>query len=206
MIERYGQWLIRWRYFIVIATVGLVVLTTLGFPLRFDTDYRVFFSKENPQLVAFEDLQNTYTKNDNVMFVLAPKDGQVFTNNMLDAVEWLTNEAWQIPYSIRVDSITNFQYTYAEEDDLTVEDLITDAMTLSQPDMARAKEIALSEPQLLNKLISPTAHVTGVNVIIQLPGEHIDTEVPEVVVFVRDLADKVRARYPHLEVYLTGIV
>jgi len=206
MIERYAQWIIRWRYLIIIATFVLVALSTLGFPLRFDTDYRVFFSDKNPQLVAFEDLQDTYTKNDNVLFVLAPQDGQVFTNNTLDAVEWLTNEAWQIPYSIRVDSITNFQYTYAEEDDLIVEDLITDAKTLSEADMARAKEIALQEPQLANKLISPKTHVTAVNITVQLPGARPDAEVQEIVEFVRDQADKLRELYPHIDIYLTGMV
>jgi len=206
MIERYGQWVIRWRYFIILTTLILVALATRGFPLRFDTDYRVFFSDQNPQVIAFDDIQNTYTKNDNVMLVLAPKDGAVFTNKTLEAVEWLTNEAWQIPYSIRVDSITNFQYTYAEDDDLTVEDLMTDAMSLSQEKIASVKEIALQEPLLINKLISPKAHVTGINVIVQLPGEQLNQEVSKVVTFVRDLADKVRIRYPHLEVHLTGIV
>jgi len=114
MIEHYGQWIIRWRYFIILATLVLVGLTTKGFPLQFDTDYRIFFSEANPQLIAFENLQDTYTKNDNVLFVLAPKDGQIFTNQTLDAIEWLTKEAWQIPYSNRVDSISNFQHTYAE--------------------------------------------------------------------------------------------
>ncbi|RKZ74261.1 MAG: hypothetical protein DRR19_30260, partial [Candidatus Parabeggiatoa sp. nov. 1] len=88
MIERYSDWLIRWRYLIILATLVLVALTTFGFPLRFDNDMRVFFSKDNPQLTAFEVLQDTYTKNDGVLLVLAPKDGQVFTNETLDAVEW----------------------------------------------------------------------------------------------------------------------
>ncbi|MDM8565771.1 MMPL family transporter [Candidatus Halobeggiatoa sp. HSG11] len=206
MIERYSQLVIRWRYFIVLATLALVMLTTLGFPLRFDTDYRVFFSEENPQLIAFEDLQNTYTKNDNVIFVLAPKDGKVFTNETLAAVEWLTNESWQIPYSNRVDSISNFQHTRAEEDDLIVEDLIVDAMKLSAKEMERAKAVALVEPQLINKLISPQTHVTGISTTVQLPGIHPDTEVPEIAAFVRELADKARAKYPHLDIYIAGVV
>lgn len=206
MIERYGYWIIRWRYLIILATLVLVALTTLGFPLKFDTDYRVFFSEDNPQLLAFDELEDTYTKNDNVILVLAPKNGQVFTNDTLDAVEWLTHEAWQIPYSIRVDSIANFQYTYAEGDDLIVEDLITNAKTLSEEEIARAKEIALAEPQLINKLISPQAHVTGIHVTLQLPGKQSNVEMPEVVNYVRDLAEKVRNRYPQIEVYITGIV
>lgn len=205
MIERYGQLVIRWRYLIILACFVLVGLTTLGFPLRFDTDYHVFFSEDNPQLLAFDELENTYTKNDNVMLVLAPKNGQVFTNETLDAVEWLTNEAWQIPYSIRVDSITNFQYTRAEEDDLIVEDLIMEAKTLSEADLAKAKEIALNEPNLIHKLISPKTHVTAVNVTIQLSGENPDKEVPEIAKFVRNLADQVRANYPNIDVYLTGM-
>ena len=40
------------------------------------------------------------------------------------AVEELTEAAWQIPYTIRVDSVSNFQHTYATEDDLIVEDLV----------------------------------------------------------------------------------
>ncbi len=206
MIERYSQLVIRWRYFIVLATLALVMMTTLGFPLRFDTDYRVFFSEENPQLLAFEDLQNTYSKNDNVLFIIAPKDGQVFTNETLAAVEWLTNEAWQIPYSSRVDSISNFQHTRAEQDDLIVEDLIENALKLSEAEMLYAKQVALAEPQLVNKTISPTAHVTGVNIIVQLPGIQPDKEVPEIAKFVRELADKARVNYPGIDIYLAGMV
>ena len=206
MLKTYGEWVIRWRYFIILATLVLVGLTTLGFPLRFNVDYRVFFSGDNPQLIAFEDLQNTYTKDDNVMFVLAPKDGQIFTNQTLDAVEWLTNEAWQIPYSSRVESISNFQHTRAEADDLIVEDLITDALALSPQDITKTKEIALVEPQLINKLISPKAHVTAVNVTVQLPSINPKVEVPKVVKFVRELAEQLRTRYPDLDVYLSGIV
>ncbi len=206
MIERYGQLMIKWRYLVIFACLVLVGLTTLGFPLRFDADYHVFFSDDNPQLLAFEELENTYTKNDNVMLVLAPKNGQVFNNETLDAVEWLTNEAWQIPFSIRVDSITNFQYTRAEEDDLIVEDLIMEAKTLSEADLATAKRVALKEPMLIHKLISPKAHVTAVNVTIQLSGKNPDKEVPQIATFVRNLADKVRAKYPNIDIYLTGMV
>jgi len=206
MIENYGKWVIRWRYLVVLTVLISVGLTTLGFPLRFDTDYRVFFSKDNPQLLAFEELQNTYTKTDNVLFVLAPKDGEIFTNKTLEAVEWLTKEAWQVPYSNRVDSISNFQHTYAEEDDLIVEDLVSNAMELSAEAIAKIKAVALAEPLLLHRLIPPRTHVTVVNVSIQLPGEHPEAEVPEIAKFSRDLMDKTRARYPHLEVYLTGQV
>ena len=66
-----------------------------GKHLAFKTDYRVFFSDDNPQMLAFDALEATYTKNDNVMFILAPKDGNAFGKETLEAVKTLTEKAWR---------------------------------------------------------------------------------------------------------------
>ncbi len=173
--------------------------------LEFSNNYRVFFSPENPELQAFEQLQNVYTKSDNVLFVVAPKDGQVFTRQTLATVQWLTQEAWKLPYSSRVDSVTNFQHTTARRDDLVVRDLVPDPATMSDAELARVREIALHEPLLLNRLIPPRAHVTGVNVTMVLPEKRLE-EVPEVAARARALAEAARARDPNIEIYLTGVV
>ena len=46
--------------------------------LRVNNDYHEFFSEENPQLKAYDDLQLKYTKDDNVYIMLQPKNGDVF--------------------------------------------------------------------------------------------------------------------------------
>nr|VFJ50451.1 MAG: hypothetical protein BECKDK2373B_GA0170837_102821 [Candidatus Kentron sp. DK] len=206
MVERYGHWVIRWRYAVLLLTLVLAGLASLGFPLKFDADYRVFFSEDNPQLVAFDENQNTYIKDDTVLFVLAPEDGKVFTRRNLAAVQWLTEEAWQITYSIRVSSVTNFQHSYAEGDDIIVGDLIKDAKGLSDAEITHAREIALAEPLLRNGLISPAAHATGILVSIQLPGKRLDREPLEVVESVQALREKFQAKYPHITTHLTGSI
>lgn len=207
MTRSLAELLIRQRWLFAVAALLLAIVAASGARfLGFSNDYRIFFSEENPQLLAFETLQNLYTKSDNVLFVLAPADGKVFTPEVLSAVEWLTEQAWQIPYSIRVDSVSNFQHTYAEGDDLIVEDLVSDARSFAEEDLDRARQIALNEPLLINRLISPRAHVTAVNVIAQLPGVDPAAETPEVVSFSRDLAAQFEARYPDIDVHLTGIV
>ena len=206
MAERFFDRLLSYRWWVIAAVLLAIGVMGAGARLlSFSNDYRMFFSADNPQLQAFETLQNTYTKNDNILFVIAPKDGRVFKASTLATIEWLTKEAWQIPYSIRVDSVTNFQYTSAEGDDLLVRDLVKDAETLDAEQIAAAREVAINEPLLVNRLISPSAHVAGVNVTIQLPGEHL-TEVPEASDFARELADEVRQRDPDVDVYLTGMV
>ena len=154
MIKNIAEWVIRFRWWVILVTLLLVAVSASGARfLEFSIDYRVFFSKENPELTAFESLQNTYTKNDNVLFVIAPKDGKVFTRETLANIEWLTKEAWQIPYSSRVDSITNFQHTAANGDDLVVRNLVKGARSLTDAELERVQRIALEEPLLLNRII-----------------------------------------------------
>lgn len=209
MAKSYAEWLVRWRYLILIFTIVLVAAIGSGARfITFDTDYRVFFSEDNPQLKAFEQLQNTYTKTDNVMFVLAPKDGNVFNRETLASVARLTEACWQMPYSIRVDSLTNYQHTRADGDDLHVDDLVPEEL-LENPDataLQRIRDIAVNEPLLVDHLISAKGHVTGVNVTIQLPDDTTGKEVPSVAAFARDLVEKVKAGNPELDVYLTGMV
>jgi predicted RND superfamily exporter protein len=207
MGKSFGEWLTRWRYLILLLCMAVVVAAASGAQfLTFKTDYRAFFSSDNPQLRAFEQLQNTYTKTDNVLFVLAPRDGRVFTPETLASVSRLTEACWQIPYSIRVDSISNYQYTEAEGDDLIVADLVEDPENLAPADLQRIHDIAVNEPLLVNRLISPDGAVTGVNVTIQLPDEDSGREVPEITAFARKLAAEVEVANPNLDVYLTGLV
>ena len=207
MAKSYAEWLVRWRYIIILVSVALVTAAASGVQfLTFKTDYRVFFSDDNPQLLAFEQLQNTYTKTDNVMFVLAPKDKTVFKPETLAVVAQLTTASWQMPYSLRVDSITNYQHTEAVDDDLIVADLVPDPEQLDEADLQRIEKIAVNEPLLVNRLISRNGEVTAVNVTIQLPDEGSGAEVPEITAFARNLVKEVRANNPDLDVYLTGMV
>ncbi len=207
MAREYSQFILRYRWLVVALSVIWIAIMGAGAQhLTFTNDYRVFFGDDNPQLMAFEYLQDTYAKNDNAMFVLVPKDGEVFTRETLGAVAWLTERAWQTPYSTRVESITNYQHTSADGDDLLVEDLAYDAASLGDDDLRRIREIALNEPVLVNRLISPRAHVTGVNITVELPGVDPIVENPEVVDFVRALRAEFEQKYPDIEVKLTGIV
>lgn len=205
MPTRFFRFMLDWRYSILLFALLCVGLAASGARfLEFTSDYRAFFSADNPQLMAFEALQNTYTKNDNVLFVLTPAEDGIFTRETLAAVQWLTKEAWQIPYSLRVDSVSNFQHTYAQGDDLVVEDLVADAAALSDAQLEEKKRIALAEPLLINRLISADMRHTGINVTIQLPGKKAD-EVPEVARFSRALAAQAMAQFPGIRVRLSGV-
>jgi len=202
----YGRWLLTYRWPVTIATFACAAIITAGsFYLTFDNNLRVFFSKDNPQLQALEAQESIYTKNDNVQFAIAPKNGDVFTRETLSAIEELTDEAWKIPFSSRVDSLTNFQNSTANGDDLLVEDLVRGAMTLSDDDIAKIKNIALSEPLVVNRQVSESGHVAGINVNIVKPEKSVD-ESSRVAAFTRRISADFKKKHPDIDLYISGSI
>ena len=125
---RFAHFVLRYRWWMIIGTIVTVIAAASGGRfLAFSNDYRVFFAEDNPELLAFRNMENVYSKDDNVLIVIAPKDKNVFSRDTLAMVEKYTKEAWQIPYSIRVDSLSNFQHTYAQGDEMIVGDRVSQA-------------------------------------------------------------------------------
>jgi predicted RND superfamily exporter protein len=199
------QGVVRHRGIVLLGAVLVAVLIGSGATrLEFSTNYRVFFSEANPELQAFEELQNTYTKNDNFFFVVEPKSGAAFDRDTMAAVEELTEAAWQIPYTIRVDSVANFQHTYATEDDLIVEDLVQGAADREQAFLETRRDVALAEPLIRNQILTADGEVTAINVVLQYPEKDL-MEVPEAVEYARGLKTSIEANYPGVKIHLTGV-
>ena len=195
------------RWLVIVISVIVFLLCSLGLTrLAIDSDLRVFFSKDNPQLLQLEAVEKTYLKNENILMVIAPKNNQVFSREVLQVVQELTVALWQTPASSRVDSITNFQHTWADgEDDLIVEDLFDDINAVSESDIENRKQIALKEPILLDRIISREADVTNIIVTINFVEKNPEV-IRAIATHTRELRDEYSNRYPHIEFYLTGSV
>lgn len=205
-ITRFGEWVLRRRWLVILATIVVSVGVASGAQnLRISSDYRDFFSDANPLLTAFEALQKVYTNDDNLAFVIKPDDGDIFSREFLASVEDLTNAAWQLPFATRVDSITNFQHSYAEGDDLTVEDLVRGAETLSDADRARIRDVVFADPILANRVVSPDGTTTSVSVTVNLPNQS-PTESLAVMEAARELQAAFSESYPNARVVFTGVV
>lgn len=192
------------KWLVTVGGVALAAVAALGATrIEFKNDYRYFFADENPHLAAFETLQQTYTKNDNILVAIAPRSGEVFDDATLRAIDDLTERAWKLPFASRVDSITNFQHTRADGDELIVEDLFDPARTYTREELDGLRRVALEEPVLKDRLIAEDASVTGVNIQLELPGKSPD-EATHSAEAARALASAIQAQHPELELHLTG--
>ncbi len=204
--SRLGGWVVVSRWPIIIVTMVLVGIATSGtLFLEFSADHRIYFSKDNPQLLAYEAMENTYGQRGNVFFAIAPESRDATSALALEATARLTEQSWQIPYSTRVDSVTNFQHTTADGDDILVRDLVDEAARGDASERARIRAIALAEPRLAARLLARDGGVSGINVTVHLPGENKILEGPQVIEAARGLADEVRERFPGIDVKITGL-
>ena len=209
-MERFGAGVLRWRWPILVLTILFVLVMAAGGQyLKISNDSRIFFSEDNPQLIAFEALEATYTESNTVLIAVAPKNesstGGIFTPNALAAVSELTEQGWLLPYSTRVDSLTNFSHTWADGDELIVEDLVADTADLNSQDLARIEDIALNEIQLVNRLVAADGRTTAVLVNFVLPDESAEA-VTEISDQVKLIVEEARAKHPDLNYYVTGSI
>lgn len=190
--------------FVVLAVIAVATFGAKN--LYFRGDYNIFFEGTNKQLMAFDEIQTTFAKTDNLSIVIAPDNGNVFTPETLTLIQNLTVDSWQIPYSSRVDSIANYQHTEAFEDDLLVEDLLYEEYEHTPERIAKVKQIALNEPLLKNSLVSASGDVTIVNVTVQLPEVDKTAEVQEVIAAINAMIGKYQDQYPNVEFHKAGII
>lgn len=193
----------RHMAFAIFAGLVVVLCATGMLQLRLETDDSIFFADDNPNYIAEKALTATYGKTDNVMLVIAPNNGDVFTPGPARLLQELTDEGWQIPYAKRVDSLVNYQHTVASDDELFVDNLIPESATDDLSRLQSIKQVALNEPELVYRWVSPEAHVAAVNIMLNMP-EDDQIAVPEIATYARDLAARYRANYPDIDIYLLG--
>ncbi len=197
----------KYSLLVLLATIFLIIVATIGGKnLYFRGDYDIFFDGTNKQLLAFDEIQTTFAKTDNLAIVIAPEDGDIFTPQTLSLIQKITIDAWQVPYSSRVDSIANYQHTEAFDDDLLVEDLLYSEYELTPERISKVKSIALSEPVLKSALVSEKGDVTVVNITVQLPEMDKAAEVEEVVSSINAMIDRYQRAYPDVTFHKAGII
>ena len=204
---RFAERVLAFRWPVILATLFMVVVASGGIAmLEFSANYRIFFDDDNPQLLALEELENTYGKNENIVFLIVPDDGDATSEDALSAAVWLTKAAWNTPYSRRVDSLANFQYTTADSDELFVRDLV-DPQQLDQAEIrSQIRDIASSDPRIAGSILAPSGDVSVVNVTVELPQEGLLEAVAEVAEFARSVDAEADERFDGIDLRIVGTV
>ncbi|MEM7212868.1 MAG: MMPL family transporter, partial [Pseudomonadota bacterium] len=196
----------RWAWLGLTAVIVALSLAQISNIVPLNPDARIFFAEENPDRVALDRFEETFNKNDNLIVAIVPEGGEVFDPKVLGAIGEITEKVWLLPYVRRVDSITNFQHTYAEGDEMIVRDLVVDPENVTLEEAAWAKSTALDRIELIGTAYLPTkgSAVSAVQILFTLPGVKPEVEVPTIVKEYEALRAEIEEKYPFVELKATG--
>ena len=205
-LVRYAEALLARPWLVVaIAALAMLILSAGAVSIGVTNDHRVLFDDQNPQLLAYQDLEATYTESDTALIAVAPEEGSVFSREALGLIEAMTESAWQTPYSIRVDSLTNYNHSESSGDDLIVGPLVEGAEGLDDDGVARIEEIALNTPETVGRLVSSDGRVGAIAITFALP-EDPDAAVIEITDHLHGVLDEYRGANPQIGLHVTGDV
>ena len=204
MLQRYTDNIIQHHKWIIFTSLLFVIALGAGAKnLTATSDFNIYFSHTNPQLVAFKDLEKTYGKQDSLTFFIQPSNQNLFTKENLTLIYELTEKAWDLPYATRVNSLTNYQHTAVDGDYLNTDYLLDDPDSLSPEKIQYIKNIVLNEPSLINLLTDKNGQVTGITVRLTMP-EDISKANTKTVLAARELRKQFAQNYPEVKINLGG--
>ena len=173
--------------------------------VRPSVSYQDLLGKDHPKLIDYEYIQGEYTRDDNLLVLFEAKKGNAFEQSTLLAMRDLTDQLWKTPYSIRVDSITNFQHSYAIGDELIVNNLFSIDKDIKQRTPKAISSIAKHEPLLLNRATNVKGNVIAASVSFAFPNKDASEKL-EAYAYVMDLKQKYEITNPSLNIYVSGLV
>jgi predicted RND superfamily exporter protein len=172
-------------FFVVFSMLGLGKLT-------FTNDFRSFFSLDNPKLAELKEFENVFVKQENIVIVLEAPEGQVYSASYLSVIRDITNASWKTPYSIRVNSISNYQYLLSDTEGLEVLDALPLQAELNDNDVSRLKDIVKDDADLIRTLLSDNTGIAVINIQLALPENDMFAST-ESVAYVREMIEPYRA-------------
>ncbi len=194
----------RWLTILLSLLVMLVLAAGATRLTVVDVDFRNHFGESDPHLIALEQLEETYALSDVVLVAIAPHNGTIFTPETLVAIEELTEQLWRTPYATRVDSISNYTHSEGFEDELVVEQLVDEASSLSDTDIQRIMDIALSTEEVAGRFVSRDGRVAGLVVSITLPDDNRELAKREVTNYLYETVADARGEYTSIDYHLLG--
>ena len=179
----------------IAATIAVIAVFAAGalHLTSVEANSRDYFNEDHPQLAKLEDFEETYAVSGSVLVVVAPPDNTVFTREALVAIQKLTEALLGTPYSVRVDSITNYLHTEGTEDSLIVEPLVGDVDLLDMAKFDRLRKIALTTKETAGRFVSDDGRLAGLIVSLAIPDEGRNKKRLEVVDAIHDIIDGERA-------------
>ena len=201
----FSKLLIKYRYLSIGLISLLVCLLATGLAkLTFNPDLETYFPEGHPAVLRYNEIDDMFVPTDNLIIAVHSKEETLFNKESLKVIEELTQKSWTIPYSVRVDSLTNYSYVQSINDDLIVEPFIEDAEEKSFDFLEKRKTIVSGEEIIYKSLISEDKKTSVVSIIIDPPGPKKEDQNSELIDYILEFLEPIKENNKNLDIRLLG--
>jgi hypothetical protein len=204
MLNKTTDSLIKLRWPLLVLSLLIVALAFYGFKFfKFDASPRSYFVDGHPPLERFLATEERYGRDYRIFIMASAKEGDMFDDKNLKALLDITTQGWDLPFVRRVDSLTNYQFTSSEDDELYVDDFLSEELIGQTAKLAERKAIATSDIALVKRLISKDAKHAAVILSLTVDGTDREAEFG-LVDQVYELEEAIKAKHPSIDIAVTG--
>ncbi len=202
IIEKFTSVIISHKIKTLALSLILILFVTSG--LRFletPAGYRSFVENDQQNYKDILNIEEKYGTIDTLTFVIKPKSGEIFQKDVLNVIDQLTELSWKAPYSSRVSSLTNYQYTKVDGDEINISDFISDIDSLTDKELLNLRGLALKEKNIVNFILSKSSKVSFVNITLDVP---IGTDFIKAITFAEAQKKLFNEKNPDIFVTVAG--
>ena len=152
--EKTAKWVVKYRWFILVLFIILNVVAILGLPrVKQDTSIEGWLLENDPLRKATQQFEDLFGNNDFVALLIEAED--VFAPEVLAMIRNLGDELEKnVPYADKVISLTDLEFSYVDDEEIYIEDLIPDPIPQNQSEIEKIRNRALAKDQLVNQIFS----------------------------------------------------
>ena len=201
----FAKLLIKYRYLSIgLVLIVVCILATGLTKLTFNPDLETYFPEGHPAVVRYNEIDDMFIPTDNLIIAVHSNEGTLFNGDSLKVIEELTKKSWTIPYSVRVDSLTNYSYVKSVNDDLIVEPFIEEAEKKSIEFIERRKDLVAGEDIIYKSLISEDKKTSVVSIIVDPPGPNKEDQNSELINYILGFIEPIKESNENLDIRLLG--
>lgn len=201
----FAKLLIKYRYLSIGLVIIVVCLLATGLTkLTFNPDLETYFPEGHPAVIRYNEIDDMFIPTDNLIIAVHSNEGTLFNGDSLKVIEELTKKSWTIPYSVRVDSLTNYSYVKSVNDDLIVEPFIEEAEKKSIEFIEKRKDLVAGEDIIYKSLISEDKKTSVVSIIVDPPGPNKEDQNSELINYILGFIEPIKESNENLDIRLLG--
>ena len=201
----FAKLLIKYRYLSIgLVLIAVCLLATGLTKLTFNPDLETYFPEGHPAVIRYNEIDDMFIPTDNLIIAVHSNEGTLFNGDSLKVIEELTKKSWTIPYSVRVDSLTNYSYVKSVNDDLIVEPFIEEAEKKSIEFFEKRENLVAGEDIIYKSLISEDKKTSVVSIILDPPGPNKEDQNSELINYILGFIEPIKESNENLDIRLLG--